>query len=145
MISAQDAAVLEGILRHEGRSLLQYVSEAFPWIAIGTDETLTKLQQLTREERDTVTTLGRFLARQRRTVPFLGAFPMTFFSMNFVSLDYLLPRLVEVERQALALLERDRSALSDATTVAEVDRILTQKRQHLHILEALTATPAAAK
>lgn len=145
MISAQDAAVLEGILRQEGRSLLQYVSEAFPWIALGTDETLTKLQQLTREERDTVTVLGRFLARQRRTVPFLGAFPMTFFSMNFVSLDYLLPRLVETERQALDLLQRDRSALADAGAVAEVDRILTQKRQHLHILEALTVTPAAAK
>jgi hypothetical protein len=145
VISDQDAAVLEGILRREGRSLLQYISEAFPWIAAGTDETLTKLQQLTRAERDTVTAVGRFLARQRRTVPFLGAFPMTFFSMNFVSLDYLLPRLVETERQALALLEGDRSVLRDAAAVAEVDQTLAQKRQHLHILEALTATPAAAK
>jgi hypothetical protein len=69
---------------------------------------------------------------------------MAFTTLNFVSLDYLLPRLAEDGRRAVAALERDRAALTDADARAELDRLLDQKRRHLKTLEALATAPAAA-
>jgi NADH-quinone oxidoreductase subunit N len=143
VISSQDAAVLERILRREGRSLLQYLSEAFPWTRTGTGENLANLQQVICEERDAIAALGRFLLRNERIVPYLGPFPMAFFSMNFVSLDFLLPRLVEYQRQALAALEHDRANLNDAAAVAAVDQFLALKQQHLQVLDRLVGAASA--
>ena len=144
MIAAPDAARLETIIRREGRSLLQYQSEAFPRPTWSDDPTPGKLRELAREERDAVGSLVRFLARRRHTVPYLGAFPMAFTTMNFVSLDFVLPRLAEDGRRAVADLERDRAALTDAEARAEVDKLLELKRRHLKALEALATAPTAA-
>jgi hypothetical protein len=142
VIPAPDAARLEAAVRREGRSLLQYVSEAYPWTKAAGDATADKVRDLAREERDALTVLTKFLSRRRHTVPYLGAFPMSFTTMNFVSLDYLLPRLTESARQSVAALERDRAALTDADAKAELDRLIELKRTHLKALEALTTAPA---
>jgi hypothetical protein len=144
VIAAQDAALLETIIRREGRSLLQYQSEAFPWPKSSADPTPEKVRELAREERDAVGALVKFLARQRHTVPYLGPFPMTFTTMNFVALDFVLPRLADDARRAVAALERDRAALTNGEARAEVDRLLEMKRHHLKALEALATVPAAA-
>lgn len=144
MIAAQDAAVLETAIRREGRSLLQYVSEAFPWTNSAGDPNTENVRELAREERDAVGALVKFLTRRRHTVPYLGPYPMAFTTMNFVSLEYLLPRLADDGRRAIAALERDRSALTDADARAEVEKFLEMKRRHLKALEALAAAPAAA-
>jgi hypothetical protein len=132
------------LIRREGRSLLQYQSEAFPRPHSSDDPTPAKLRELAREERDAVGSLVRFLSRRRHTVPYLGAFPMAFTTMNFVSLDFVLPRLAEDGRRAVADLERDRAALTDTEARAEVDRFLEMKRRHLKELEALATAPTAA-
>ena len=144
MISAPDAALLEAAIRREGRSLLQYVSEAYPWTKPAGDSTPDRVRELAREERDALAVLTKFLARRRHTVPYLGAFPMAFTTMNFVSLDYLIPRLVEDGRRSVAALERDRAAVTDADAKAELDRLIDLKRRHLKALEAPTTAPAAA-
>ena len=57
MISASDAALLETTIRREGRSLLQYISEASPLGKAAGDPTPEKIRDLAREERDAVATL----------------------------------------------------------------------------------------
>ncbi len=141
MIPAPDAARLDAAIRREGRSLLQYVSEAYPWTKGGADTTPDKVRDLAAEERDALGALTKFLARRRYSVPYLGAFPMGFTTLNFVSLDYLLPRLVESGRQSVAALEKDRAALADADAKAELDQLIELKRRHLKALEALTTAP----
>jgi hypothetical protein len=141
---APDAAVLEAVIRREGRSLLQYVSESFPWTTSVGDTTPDKVRDLAREERDALAVLTKFLARRRHTIPYLGAFPMAFTTMNFVALDYLLPRLAEDGRRAIDALQRDRSALAEADTRAQLDKFIELKQRHLKALEALTTAPAAA-
>jgi hypothetical protein len=142
-MAAQDAELLETIIRREGRSLLQYLSEAYPWPKSSGDPTPDRVRDLAREERDAVGSLVKFLARRRHTVAYLGAFPMAFTTMNYVSVDYVLPRLAEDGRRAVAALERDRAALTDADARAEVDRLLDLKRRHLKALEGLATAPAA--
>jgi hypothetical protein len=144
VIQPRDAALLETVIRREGRSLLQYVSESFPWTKAGADQALTQVRDLASEERDGVAALSKFLTRRRHTAPYLGPYPMGFTTMNFVSLEYLLPRLTEEQRKAVATLERDRAALTDAEAKAEVAKLIEMKRRHLKELEALPASRAAA-
>jgi hypothetical protein len=137
MIDPRDAAILENLLHREGRSLLQYIGEAFPWVQTGSDLFLAQVQKLIAEERDSLGVLSRFLVRRRHTVPHLGCYPMAFVSLNFVSLDFLLPRLAAHQRQALTTLEQDLAALTDPEAQAEVEKILRMKKVHLCTLEKL--------
>ena len=81
--------------------------------------------------------LGRFLFRRHIPPSFTGSFPAAFTTINFLSLEHLLPRLVDTQRQAVADLERDAAAVTDADAKAELEKLLAVKRLHLSELEGL--------
>ena len=141
MITPPEAARLEAVLRRESRSLLQYVRESFPWVRHGKDEALSEVQRIIGEDRDALGSLSAFMARQRHPVISLGAYPMRFTSMNFVSLEYLVPQLLQEGRKAVADLERDAGSLHGEAR-EEIERLLDLKRKHLGQLEALLAAQA---
>ncbi len=137
--------VLQRVLRRQGRSLLQYVREAFPWARAGADKALAELLDVIEEDRQALAELGRFLARRRVPLPYIGSFPADFTTVNFVALDYLLPRLLEEQRREVGALEADLAAAADADARAELTRLLDSKRRHLGVLgrlEAATRQPA---
>ena len=145
MIDAHDSALLKDILRRESRSFLQYVADAFPWATPNERDTLGTVQKLIEEEREANAGLARFLHKERQTLPYLGAYPSHFTTLNFVALDFLLPRLAEEERVEIAALESQLGHLVDPQSCAEVDKLLTIKRRHLELIEKLAAhatTPA---
>jgi rubrerythrin len=139
-----DQTRLQRLFRREGRSLLQYVRDAFPWTANG-GERLARLQRLIDEERLWLGEFTRYLQRRRVTPPYLGAYPMEFTTLNFVALDHLLPMLVRFQREAIPTLEADAAALADADARATVERLVAMKKDHLKTLEELAAPakPAA--
>ncbi len=137
------AATLQAILRRESRSLLQYVREAYPWAKSGEQKTLSELDRLIDEEANSTAALARFLLRHHVRLPYLGAYPSHFTNVNYVGLDFLLPRLVEHQRGAIAALERDLAKLSDEDSRQQVQPILEMKRRHLKRLEELAAPVAA--
>ena len=139
MIDARTASLMQGIIRREGRSLLQYLGDAFPWIKNGEQESLRQLHVLVQEERDAVAELARFLSRKRVAPPYLGAYPMGFTTLNFVSLESLIPRLVTSQEGCIANLERDLHQIQDPDAVVAVHRLLEIKKRHLKALEALAA------
>jgi hypothetical protein len=139
MIDARSATVLQQILRRESRSFLQYVGEAFPWTTANERGALDKLRRLLQEEGRALAVLGQFLLRQRYELPYLGTYPDAFTSMNFVSLDHLLPLLVDRQREGIAELERDLRSLHGSEARGHPERLLELKRRHLSDLEALAA------
>ena len=145
MISPQDQALLQEVLRRECRSELMYVGEAYPWTSARGSAARAAIQALVREEADALTALGRWLTRQRVELPYLGAFPTGFTTINFLALDYLLPRLRDHQREAVARLARDAHAVSDVEARARLESLLGLKRRHLATLESLAPTgqPAA--
>jgi hypothetical protein len=145
VIDAQTQALLEAIVRRESRSLLQYVGEAFPWATREEQAALAGLQTLIEEERQGVATLMQFLVRRGHVYPYLGQYPESFTSINFVALEHLLPLLAEHERRTLADLESDLGRMPDAEARQQVHNYLETKRRHLKALEELAATrPATA-
>lgn len=142
--TGEQALLLQDIVRRESRSLLQYVSEAFPWTNQKEQAALASVQRMVEEERRDTAVLGQFLVRRRIGVPYLGPYPLSFTNINYTSLDHLLPMLVQHQRRAIEQLESDLRKLSDPEAQQQVRRILEIKRRHLQTLEHLSGSPTAA-
>jgi hypothetical protein len=131
---------LQDVIRREGRSFLQYAGESFPWSTPEEKTKAAELKQLVCEEREGAASLSRYLVKHRLTPPYLGAYPSYFTSYNYLSLDRLLPLLVEHQKQGLAGLEADLTVLKDGDSHKQVEAIVTMKKRHLKALEALVNT-----
>jgi hypothetical protein len=129
--------LLQDVIRREGRSFLQYAAESFPWSTPEEQSKAAQLKQLVSEERESATALSRYLVKHRLTPPYLGAYPSYFTSYNYLSLDRLIPLLVEHQKHGLAGLETDLNALHDGETHQQVEAIVAMKKRHLQALEAL--------
>lgn len=142
MIDAASRALLLNLVRSEGRSLLQYVGESFPWTTAEEKAALDRLQGIVEQEREALTRLVRFLARQRiaGTVP-LGPYPMEFTNINYISLDHLLPMLVGSQRQRTQAVETQSKSISDPDCRQQIADYVAVIRGHLTALEELAQQP----
>src|SRR5438132_13582547 len=139
-MNAATCTILQNALHAESRSFLQYVSDAFPWTSPDELTVLSKVQALITEELEGVQTLGHVLAQARQPLPYLGSYPMSFTTMNFVSLDHLLPILIREERRSLANREQDLARVRDVDAQVALRGIIDMKRRHLQTLEEMAAT-----
>jgi hypothetical protein len=138
MLDAPTRMVLQETLRRESRSLLQYIAEAFPWTKAENAVAVSNLKLLASEQLAASTGLMRFLQQQHAAPPFLGSFPSSFTSMNFVTLEYLGPQLVKHTQKETADLERDLRMVSDSAARTLLTELLSLKRNHLAGLEKLS-------
>jgi rubrerythrin len=136
---ARTYSLLEDIVRRESRTLLQYVSDSYPWITPEEHNVLAQIRTLIEEERQGVAEIMRLLQRRRLPPPFIGNYPATFTSLSFVSLDHLIPLLVMNEREDLQRLEREVGLIADPEADAILQKIVEQKRRHLEKLQTLAA------
>jgi hypothetical protein len=135
----QTQARLQEILQRECRSVLSYVGGAFPWTSASSEEALRSLRKLVATEGQAITELGEYLVRRRMPTLVLGSYPSSFTTINFLSLNYLLPRLIEAQRHTVARLETDLPAITDAGARAQLEKVLTVKRRTLEGLEQLAS------
>ena len=142
---AETAALLQDLVRREGRSLLQYVSESFPWTTAKNQHVLPVLQNLAKEEQEGTAAIVQYLLKNRRRPPYLGAYPMSFTTINYMSLDFLIPYLIEFEKRRIAELEKDSGLVSEDEVKKLLKSLLEMKQNHLAVLSSLieAAKPAA--
>jgi hypothetical protein len=136
-MESSDQELLRQIVRREGRSFLQYIGQAFPWTPPGEENEVTALRIMAAGQQDELTGLVHFMTKNRITPPYLGAYPTAFTSMNFTSIDFLLPVLLEAERKGIKELEADTARLVDLDARGEVAALLDQKKRHLDDLAGL--------
>jgi len=142
-MDARTQTLLQDLFRREGRSLLQYLAESFPWTPSDRQAAVRQLHQLAAQQRQSAVKLAHFLERHHVALPYLGAFPMDFTTINFIGLDFAVPLLVKDEQEAVAELERDLDQVTDAEARKLLQELLHEKRQLLKELEALgTGLPA---
>jgi len=77
-----------------GRSLLQYVSEAWPWISAGEAETRSELDKLIDRQSNAVGRITALLAERGWPIEF-GSYPTEYTDLHYVSLEFLLGQLVQ--------------------------------------------------
>ncbi len=134
-MDAATAAIMQNTVRQEGRSLLQYVGESFPWTTAKNHDTLPILANIVKEEQQGAAAVVQCLVKNRVRPPYLGAYPMSFTTINYMALDYLIPFLVDFEKRRINELERDIAIVTgdDAPRLLQV--ILDMKRRHLASLQ----------
>jgi len=140
-MNAPTVALLQEIVRRESRSMLTYVGEAFPWAPSRQADTLSRLQAVVAANNAAVAALGRYLTKLRQPLAYFGSYPGNFTTINFLSLDHILPKLAASERANVAALERDLTNITDKDALAHVELLLGVKKAELVKLEFLrTAT-----
>jgi hypothetical protein len=144
MMDSLSVSVLKEILCREGRSLLQYVRDAFPWATAAEHAVPAQITAMIDAEQAAAAALARLLLKHHISLPYVGPYPMNFADVNYVSLDHLVPMLVEHEKRAINHLERDLALLHDASARVEVQKILAIKEKHLKQMETLLSPKVAA-
>lgn len=138
------APILREIFRREQRSFLQYVHEAYPWTQVNEESRVAKLQQVIAEEQRSTVGLANYLRRQHIDLPYSRSFPLAFTALHFVSLDFLLPQLIQQQQQAIAHLDQVVGTIDDTEPKAVIKQLIEMKRKHLQALEGLQTRPTAA-
>lgn len=134
--------LLQNILVREGHSLLQFLVDAYPWTRPEEQPLLEQIQKMIAEEKQAAANLAGFLRRQRIPLPYVGPYPNRYLNLLFVSLDFLLPRLVAHQQEAIAQLEQDLKAIPDLEARRQVESLLAVKSRHLKKLKELAARAA---
>ena len=127
-------------------SLLQYVSESFPWSADPAHAAFDAVLVIAREERDEVVRFTRLLQKRHLRLPPMGAYPSHFTTINFVSLVYLLPKLIAEHEKEIAEIDNMLPQTGDDDLRELALAYRNMKHRHLQTLQVLAAskTPAGA-
>jgi hypothetical protein len=147
VIDPQTAARLQDIVRRESLSPMMYVGDAYPWTSYGNHAAADKLRSLVAAERQALNHLGLFLTKRKVGLRYIGSFPASFTTLNFLALDAILPRLIDFEDKSVKQLEADLPAITDPDAKALVEKLLQTKRENWTQLTGLQATlkqPASA-
>ena len=124
-------------------SLLQYVSESFPWSADPAHTAVNQVLAIAHEERDEVARFTRILQKKHVRLPSLGAYPSHFTTINFCSLDFMLPKLIAEHEKEIAEIESRLHSAEDEEIKKLAAGYLGMKRRHLQSLTGLASHKAA--
>ena len=142
-MNTNSVAVLHRLVAMGSTSLLQYVNEAVPWSADAGQAEFTKVQALAGEERDHVAQLSRFLQKRHFGVPKIPTYPSQFTTINFVSIEYLVPKLRADNEQEIATIQGWLQQVGEDEGRANLESYLAMKQRHLQVLQELAAVKAA--
>ena len=139
--------ILNRVVARVYRCLLQYAMECWPWTTAtetpGVEPPEQKaVEQMAARQRDFLGRLADLLTRRGAVVD-LGNFP-DFSEMHYVSLDYLLRKLIADEQKLISELEAAQKALQgDAAALGLVSELLAAEKNHLLGLRDMTAKAGA--
>jgi hypothetical protein len=137
-------ALLHRLMAMASTSLLQYVHEAVPWSTNSEQAAVDNVRHLAEEERDFIARLGRFLQKRHVGVPKLPSYPSHFTTVNYVSIEFVLPKLIaEIERE-LAILRGWLAAADEDEARAQLQHYADMKERQLQSLKESTSTKAPA-
>ncbi len=129
---------INDLLIQISRSLLQYVSEIWPWSAADAEETRRTLDRLAADQRESAAALVRLLDDRGEVIDF-GTYPTEYTSLHYVAVDFLLDQLVENQDSIVAACETAlRSAEADADAADLLRDITTAERNRQDELRRLS-------
>ena len=144
-MDADGFTLLSRLISMGSSSLLQYVSESFPWSADPAHAALDTVMTLARVERDAVTLITRHLQKRHLRLPKFGSYPSHYTNINFVSLEYLLPKLVAEQEKEIAEIVSRLLREEDEEVRRLAQSFLEMKRGHLQSLQELATNKMPAR
>ncbi|MBX9680216.1 MAG: hypothetical protein K2X38_15760 [Gemmataceae bacterium] len=133
-MDASKQQLLRSLVRKEGRSLLQYVAESFPWTKPEDQGLVRRVLALAHVEGALLARLIRLLLKLRIGAPPLGAYPQSFTTINFMALDFLLPLLREDQKTRIADIEMLITQFPEGDVRSLLLELSHEKRKHLDFM-----------
>jgi hypothetical protein len=147
MTDSNSSDVLNHVLARLYRSLMQYAVDCWPW-STATDTEAAEvpeqkiIEQMTLRQQEFVSRLTDLIMRRGGVVDF-GSFPDNS-ELHYVSLDYLLGKLIADEQDLVAELKTALSAMGhDAEATALVSELLAVETQNVARLSELSRSISA--
>lgn len=136
--------LLNDLMARAYRSLLQYAGECWPWASSDEAAEEQAVREMAAEQKSYVAGIVELLQSRDWSI-FLGNYP-DFTALHYVSLDFLLGRLISDEEELLAEIEAGRHALSgDPEAAGLVAELSSATMRHLAKLREMAAAhPVAA-
>ena len=148
MTESNSSDVLNRVLARLYRSLMQYAVDCWPW-SRATDTEAAEVpeqkavEQMTLRQQEFVARLADLVMRRAGVVD-LGTFPDNS-ELHYVSLDYLLGKLIADEQDLVAEVQSALSALGhDAEATALVSELLSVETQNVVRLTELSRSVSTA-
>lgn len=136
--------VLNRVFAILNRSFAMYLSDADPWTSEADIEAKASnaLSNIVADQRESCRRIAEMLYERREEVE-QGEYPMDFTDCHFLSLDFLLTKLIDEERGMIAHIERLVPLFGNDRAARElVEETLGSERAHLEALESLAIQPA---
>lgn len=128
--------ILNDVLIALHRSLLQYIRDAWPWTDAASEPLKDPLEKEAASQAETVEGLTDLLRERGYSVAF-GTYP-DFSNLNYVSIDFLLKRVVKNQERVVAACLAAESLLADHPEDAELaHEIAAAEGERLAHLKAL--------
>jgi hypothetical protein len=139
--------VLNRVLARVYRSLMQYAVDCWPWSrstdTVGSESPEQQaIEKMTLQQQEFVARLADLIMRRGDVVDF-GSYPDNS-ELHYVSVDYLLGKLIADEQDLVAELQSAISALGhDAEATALVSELLAAETQNVARLRELSRSVSA--
>jgi hypothetical protein len=135
-------ALLGRLIQMGTSSLLQYTGELVPFTPPHLQSTRDKVMWMAEEEKAEVARFTRYLQKQHVRMKPPASYPSHFTTMNFCSLDYLLPKLRAEHEKEVAEIETRLPSATNEDVRRMAQGYLDMKRLHLNALRDLTVSAA---
>src|SRR5258707_2909167 len=135
MADENHSDLLNRLLVRAYRGLLQYAVDCWPWSAAADANGVEPpeqraIEKMAARQRQFIARLVNLLSKRRAAVDF-GAYP-DYSELHYVSLDYLIGKLVADEQRLVAELEAAQKGLHDDPEAAQVvGGMLAAQQEHL--------------
>jgi hypothetical protein len=144
-MDAGSLALLHRLVSMGARSLLQYVCQASPWSANNSHAELDRVRSVAGGERDATARLTRHLQKKRLRLAPIESYPSHYTTLNFCTLDYVLPLLIAEHEKEIAEIESRLRETQDEEIRVLAEANLERKRRDLATLKEIAAAgPLAA-
>lgn len=132
-------ALLNDVLQAVHRSLLQYVREASPYASQQDEQLQQAIAQLADQQAERVDLLASELQQREWSIDF-GQYPIAFTSLQYLSVKYLLQRLLDNQQRVVALCETAARELADDPEDGSLTQQIAEGERHtLSELQALSS------
>ncbi|MBC7818863.1 MAG: hypothetical protein IAG10_18385 [Planctomycetaceae bacterium] len=121
MALSTDLEILNRVLRELSSCFLQYAGECWPWISAGAEGAKLRgaVMQCVERQQQSIRLLAEHLAAHQDRVEF-GKFSAEFTDLHYVSLTFLLKRLVESQKKLVESIDRTATLLPAGDECREI-------------------------
>jgi hypothetical protein len=137
MIDRRQNAVLNELLINLGRSLLQYVYEAWPWVSSESEAARNEVYALAERQAEAVNRLADFLTLRNWPIDF-GIYPAEFTDLHYVSLTYLMGLVTRNADELVTEIHESRRLIDDPDAASLVSGVEQEQQFIANRLRELT-------